>query len=552
MGMGIIRYLEEQTLIQTGLVSRDFLRYLTKHVVAPEELVRPKTPEAYETFDRLVHTHFFTPDILSIKIYDTQGTLVYHSEARNLVGRVFSGNLNLQKALQGEVVGHFSTLHGHEHLYERQTNHKRLQEIYMPITAGNDDHIIGVFELYIVPTPLFNSISKMKILVWSLIILGLFGLNGNLYWIIRDASKSLARQKEIFRRNQELATLNAVGAVVNESLQLDEILTRALDKVLEVTKAESGEIFLWNEESQELVLRKFQGLLPEAFEEMTRFKLNEGCIGVIAQTGKPIVVRDLPEDRRFLRERVKQAGFRSFAGVPLRSKGKVVGVMDIASLDAQRLTSEDVDLLAALGNQIGVAIENARLYEQLKEMSVLEERQRIAREMHDGLAQELGYLHLKIGELADSPLSQSTPPLREDLQLMKKVTSRAYEEVREAIFGLKMVSRSLGLIPSLTEYLHTFGEQSGLTVELQILNEEAIRLSPHAEVHVIRIIQEALANARKHAQAKHTWVAFETAGEEVKVTIEDDGRGFGPEDVTRLGRPSFGLQGRELNRWAAR
>ncbi|MFQ5882892.1 MAG: GAF domain-containing protein [Candidatus Methylomirabilales bacterium] len=348
------------------------------------------------------------------------------------------------------------------------------------------------------------------------------------------------KEQEIVRRNQELAALNAVSAVINESLDLDGVLSRALDKVLEVTGAQVGEIFLWEEGTEELVLRAFRGLFPEAFQEITRFKLSEGFPGRIAQAGKAIAVHDLPGDPQFLRRRVKELGFLSYAGVSLKSKGKMVGVMGIFALDPSRLTSEDVELLEALGNQMGVAIENARLYTRLKEMTVVEERHRIAREIHDGIAQELGYLYLKIRELEANP---STSAVQEDIRLMKKVAAGAYEEVRQAILGLKiMVSRGLWLVPTLAEYLHEFSEQTGIAVELKIADERATRLSPHAEVQLIRIIQEALANVWKHAQARHAWVIFDTEGAGARVTVQDDGRGFDPGEATRLGRASFGLQ----------
>jgi signal transduction histidine kinase len=176
-------------------------------------------------------------------------------------------------------------------------------------------------------------------------------------------------------------------------------------------------------------------------------------------------------------------------------------------------------------------------------VAVVEERQRIAREMHDGLAQELGYLNLKIGELeADLP-SGASSNLRAELGRMKRVVAGAYEEVRQAIFGLRMmVSRGLGLVPILVEYLHEFGEQSGITVELRTADGGPPWLSPAAEVQLIRIIQEALANVRKHAQAEKAWVIFGTEGGKVKVVVQDDGQGFEPGEATRLGRGSFGLQ----------
>lgn len=371
-------------------------------------------------------------------------------------------------------------------------------------------------------------------LVMGVITTGAYAFSYSIFRVVRQ------KEQEILRRNQELVTLNTVGAVINDSLNLEEVLGSALTRVLEVTKAESGEVFLWEEGGDALVLRSFQGQFPEAFREITRFKLGEGHPGRIAERGEAIVVHDLAEDPRFLREKIRQKRFQSYAGVPLKSRGTVVGVMGIFSLDPSRLTSEDVELLEALGNQIGVAIENATLYARLKTVTVMEERQRIAREMHDGLAQELGYLHIKMGELEANP---SLAPLREDILLMKGVLAGAYEEVQQAIFGLKMmVSRGLGLIPSFAEYLHEFSEQTGIAVKLKVADEGATQLSPPAEIQLIRIVQEALTNVRKHARARHAWLTFETEGTQVKVTVQDDGQGFAPEKASRSGPAAFGIE----------
>src|SRR3989475_1398784 len=179
----------------------------------------------------------------------------------------------------------------------------------------------------------------------------------------------------------------------------------------------------------------------------------------------------------------------------------------------------------------------------LKELTVLEERERIAREMHDGLAQQLGYLYIKIGQLEMGASSEPASLVGDELRRVKRVAAAAYGEVRQAIFGLKMmVARDLGLIPTLTEYLHEFSKETGISVELNVADEATTRLSAHAEVQLIRIIQEALANIRKHAHAKRAWVIFETEGDKAKITVQDDGRGFDSPDAARLSRASIGLQ----------
>jgi len=351
------------------------------------------------------------------------------------------------------------------------------------------------------------------------------------------------KEQEILRHNRELAALNTVGAVLNESLDLDTVLNRSLDKVLEVTGADAGEVFLWDDRKEELVQIAFRGIFPQAFREIIRFKRNEGLPGTAAEKDRTIVVDNLADDPRFLRKQVSDAGFHSFAAVPLRSKGSVVGVMDIAWLQPDVLSDKDVDLLGVLGNQIGIALENARLYAQLREMSTLEERQRIAREMHDGLAQELGYLHIKISELEQDVGTEPPEANRRQLAHMKAVVDKAYEDVRQAIFGLRMmVSRGLGFVPTLTEYLHDFSEQTDIKIELQIADPSIIDLAPQAEVQLIRIVQEALANIRKHSRARRAWVSVTAENGTATITVGDNGCGFEPDSHRSPSKSSFGLQ----------
>jgi signal transduction histidine kinase len=176
-------------------------------------------------------------------------------------------------------------------------------------------------------------------------------------------------------------------------------------------------------------------------------------------------------------------------------------------------------------------------------MAVVKERQRIARELHDSLAQTLGYLHLKLADLERRVGADGTAHLEVELADLKKVARDAYEEARQAIFGLRsMVSRSLGLIPTLTEYLHDWSGQTTVAVDLRVDPEEGTRLPPVVEVQLIGIIQEALANVRKHAGAQRVLVSVERHDEAARVAIHDDGRGFDPSAVAGGSNGGFGIE----------
>ena len=179
--------------------------------------------------------------------------------------------------------------------------------------------------------------------------------------------------------------------------------------------------------------------------------------------------------------------------------------------------------------------------ERLKILATLEERERIAQELHDSLAQEIALLHLKIME-ADQALTHSGAlEARETLKEMREIAEGAYEDVRQAIFGLRtMVSKGLGLIPTLTEYLHDFSELRKVPVDFKVDGAEVFRFSPQVEIQLIRIIHEALTNVFKHAPVARSEVRFEREGDFSKVTIEDNGKGFLMQEAARNGL-HFGL-----------
>jgi signal transduction histidine kinase len=230
--------------------------------------------------------------------------------------------------------------------------------------------------------------------------------------------------------------------------------------------------------------------------------------------------------------------------LPLASRGKTVGALCFYTPPGFRLDLAREEFLVSVSRQISVAVESARLAAeqraQMQNMAILEERERISREMHDGLAQVLGFLCVKaesaLSLLKSGQAQEATAALRE----IENVAQEAYVEVREAILGLRTtVAPGTGLIPSLTEYIHRFGRQFGVDVRLVLPDGADIRLAPSAEVQLLRIVQEALTNVRKHAKARHAWVRFKVTDGTAVVVIEDDGCGF---DLAQVQGKHFGLE----------
>lgn len=215
--------------------------------------------------------------------------------------------------------------------------------------------------------------------------------------------------------------------------------------------------------------------------------------------------------------------------VPVSSKDEIGQLSYSFNVMAERLAEHEAELRS--------------LNEKAQSLAIMEERERIAREMHDGLAQTMGSLHLRITRAQELLDMDGTARAKAFLEETRKMAEGAYEDVRQSIFGLRtMVSRSLGLVPTLTEYLHEWSVQTGIPVDLQIRDERATHLTPEAEVQLIRIIQEALTNVRKHAGAAHAWVRFEMEGDRALVTVADEGKGFDMALPPKRAGRSFGLE----------
>ena len=341
---------------------------------------------------------------------------------------------------------------------------------------------------------------------------------------------------QLAQKVRETQALYRIGTEISGFRELDRILGSVVEKARELLRTEAAAICMFTQEQDELVALATSGP-AEAFQSCALPASRSLPAGRTAVTPGDLTGH-IP------RCTVMQPEFlRAHLAAPLRRGNTTIGVICVCSRESRIFSAAETELLSGLATQAAIAVENTRLYEEVRSLATLEERERIAREMHDGLAQALGLLHLKLRRTQDHPNAGHLSTIRDDLQEMTAITERAYEEVRQSIFGLRtMVSRGLGLIPTLTEYLHEFSAQNGIDVELEVADGRPIHLSPASEVQLVRIIQEALTNVRKHAGASRSWVRFQREDPWVRVTVEDNGRGFDPASLASPDRLHFGLQ----------
>lgn len=173
-----------------------------------------------------------------------------------------------------------------------------------------------------------------------------------------------AAQQELRSKEGRLAALNAISEIVSQSLEMEQLLNGALTKVVEVMDVEVALIFLLDEEARELELKTYHGVSEEFIAGVRRLKVGGGLNGRVAESGEPLLVEDVSHDPRLTREVAVLENLHAGLIVPLKSKGKVVGTLCVAMRQPRDFRPEEVELLTAVGNEIGIAIENSRLYEQ--------------------------------------------------------------------------------------------------------------------------------------------------------------------------------------------
>ncbi len=375
--------------------------------------------------------------------------------------------------------------------------------------------------------------------------------------IMRDVTETMELELKITKAREDLMALNTIASVVTQSLDLDTVLGSALDKTLEIMQRSTGGILLLDEESKMLCYRVNRGLSKEYVQGMC-LRLGEGIAGRVAQTGEAILVEDISTDPRAARlDLIDAERVRTFASVPLLSKGKVLGVINIASHEAGKLSSEDIQLLESIAAQIAIAVENARLHQEVRHREAIrgellqgilsiqeEERRRIARELHDETSQSLASLATSL-EVAVGMLPAGADKTKGILRKAQALSITILDEIHKLIYELRpTLLDDLGLVAAIRWLVENNLGAAGITVSFKTTGRVR-RLAPQLETTLFRVIQEVVYNIARHAHAKNAHISLHFKKDVIRVRVKDDGRGFDvKEAISSKDRPrGLGLLG---------
>ena len=362
----------------------------------------------------------------------------------------------------------------------------------------------------------------------------------------------------------DLVALSRVSAAISGLQDLDSILRIGLDNVLNIMNGTVGGIMLLDEPSQTLSYQVYHGLSDKYAEEM-RLKLGEGIAGKVAQNGRSVLLEDISSEPNAARlDLISLEGLRAFISVPLRAKDNVLGVMNVASHVPHRFTKEDVHLLHSIGDQLGIAIEQARLQERLRKarerlrklarqnlVAEEEERRRIARELHDETSQSLSGIALQLEALIEMSAKSGNQDAQfiSGLKKVQSLTVQVHKEVNRVMSNLHpSVLDTLGLVAAVRQHAKNNLQPLNINVTVEVKGIE-MRFPPDVEAALFRVFQGSIGNIAEHSKAKNASIVLVYQPDEFSLSISDDGQGFDVSKITDVeesgrGRGLFSMRER--------
>lgn len=342
---------------------------------------------------------------------------------------------------------------------------------------------------------------------------------------------------------RELRILNAVAEALNSAPDVRAALQRTLALVADLLGLETGWVWLLDPETHHFYNAAAQHLPPYLREPVRMTGHTCWCIQAFQRgrlTPENIDVLECSRLRPAVQAQAADLteGLRYHASIPLYFRETPLGIMNVTSPSWRQLTREELRLLSTIASQVGIAIERARLAEESTRLARAEERTRIAREIHDTLAQDLTAIALHI-EGGLNQLERDPPRARERLERALALSRTSLDEARHSVLDLRTLPLAgKSLVEALGAMGRAFTSESGIRVNVHADGD--LRLSLRIEAELFRIAQEALANVGRHAHATDVAITVRAREQRVQLVVRDDGQGF---DATAAHTGRYGLLG---------
>ncbi len=382
--------------------------------------------------------------------------------------------------------------------------------------------------------PLLSSVGG-RVLLDAFVFTGGIFLLGLLFAYVQRQEHKLERQ------NAELLALHHAELDLGGELGLPALLQKVVDGATALIGARYGAVSVIDREGGIEAFVTY-GITDEQRQRIGPPPEGKGLLGVVLHAGEKLRMANMQSDPRSAGFPPHHPVMKSLLAVPISCRSPFRGNLYLAEkIDEPEFSESDEATLVRFATQAANAIDAAHFHERLRVTAIEEERLRLAREMHDGVAQILASVNARAQAVREHLRGGRVEPATAVLERLAADARAMHAEVREGILALRATASSGSSIgATLSAYLEDWEDQSGIRVDAQI--DSQVRLIPECEVQVLRIAQEALANVRKHSGAKSVRILLERAGATAALEIADDGRGFDPTHPSGFdGRPHFGL-----------
>jgi len=331
-----------------------------------------------------------------------------------------------------------------------------------------------------------------------------------------------------------------ITAGLNDGRELEGLLLQFLEPIVCLAGAQAGMVRVLSDDGQHW--RLIGGLgLPAAVRQAEHWVPRCcGTCGVAADGHTPVWTTDLTAcARHHPADALFYLRCRRLLAVPLRHRGRLLGLYNLFFETETEPEAQVQTVLRAAGELLGLALYNARLERETLRSTLDTERRFLASEVHDSIAQSLAFVHMRLPLLQDAMRSHDDVLAQKYFVDVEQALGHIQSDLREILTNFRIGIDARGLLPALQGLVAIFGQRAGIPLHLHCDNA-ALELSVEQEVQIFHIIQEALANVCRHAQARQAWLLLRHAGAHLEVWVEDDGRGV-PAAKPSGGRAHFGL-----------
>jgi len=336
-----------------------------------------------------------------------------------------------------------------------------------------------------------------------------------------------AKTRSLEEKNHELSSLYEIAAFLNDPASLEELCRGFIRRVIRASGAQGGSVRLFDGKSQKLFMFIHEGLSEGFVRQESALCAGECLCGETARQSAPLVAKIGAPPPGMTLEACRHEGFQTVSAFTIRFKKQLLGVYNLYFTGEREILEPEMRLLETLGQHLGAAVENQRLMSRDRELAVSEERNLLAQELHDSIAQGLAFLNIKVQLLEDSLRRQDIAGALGETANIREGVQESYDDVRELLVQFRTRVREADLDAAIRGALQKFEGQTGIAARFSH-DANGAPLPPEYETQVLHIVQESLSNIRKHARASAVEVRMEHRLDDVEFAVCDNGVGFDP------------------------